>query len=189
VYAHQPQSSLIVYQFLESKAVAVLLTTHLSSTHLSFLVETKILSCTHEAESVGVAHAPPPALDTYNSVALGKHAELDRIHDTPLQAAVDVLLPGAGVEVRLVFVEVERIHAAVQVCVLSQLAQRIDRVTLRHTLEAIALRVTMIMGQTGRYLDTRRAVVPLERVSSGRVHTLGSLPRGQDQDSTGVLLQ
>src|SRR5690242_10467602 len=34
-----------------------------------------------------------------------------------------------------------------------------------HTRDAIALRVTIIMGQTGRYLETRRAVVPLMHVS------------------------
>lgn len=33
------------------------------------------------------------------------------------------------------------------------------------TLDAVALRVTMMIGQTGRYLETSRAVVPLRHVS------------------------
>jgi hypothetical protein len=32
---------------------------------------------------------------------------------------------------------------------------------MKLTLQAVALRETMMMGQTGRYLETRRAVVPL----------------------------
>jgi hypothetical protein len=39
------------------------------------------------------------------------------------------------------------------------------RCAARLTLEAEALRVTMMMGHTGRYLETRRAVVPLMHVN------------------------
>jgi len=55
----------------------------------------------------------------------------------------------------------------------------------------MALRVTMIMGQTGRYLETRRAVVPLKPISYiiDTPKNPINLPSGQDEDGTGVLLQ
>jgi hypothetical protein len=37
------------------------------------------------------------------------------------------------------------------------------------TREAIALRLTMMIGHTGRYLETRRAVVPLRIVSDCQI--------------------
>jgi hypothetical protein len=89
-----------------------------TSTHSSFHIKTEILGRLHKAKGIGVAHAAPPTLNTDDGIALGKHPELDRVHDTPLQAAVDVLLPGAGVEVGLGFVKVEGVHSAVQVGIL-----------------------------------------------------------------------
>jgi hypothetical protein len=47
----------------------------------------------------------------------------------------------------------------------------LHRIRKKLTLAAISLRVTMMMGQTGRYLETRRAVVPLMLV---RIYTYTS---------------
>jgi hypothetical protein len=65
-----------------------------------------------------VAHATAPALYADNRVAFVQNAELDCVHDAVLQAAVDVFLPGDGLEVGLLFVEVEGIDAAVEMRVL-----------------------------------------------------------------------
>lgn len=55
----------------------------------------------------------------------------------------------------------------------------------------MGLRVTMRMGQTGRYLERRRAVFPLVNQSTGlfyiAIFTKGEhLPGGQDENGTGV---
>lgn len=54
----------------------------------------------------------------------------------------------------------------------------------------MGLRVTMMMGHTGRYLEMRRAVLPLKQLA-GFINHLRSrfLPGGQDKDGTGVELQ
>lgn len=85
---------------------------------LSLLVQTKVLRRWDNAEGVGVAHTSPPALYTDNGVALAQNAELDSVHDAPLEAAVDILLPRARLEVGLLLGEVEGVHTAVQVRVL-----------------------------------------------------------------------
>jgi hypothetical protein len=86
------------------------------------LVKTKVLLGWDDAERVGVAHSSSPALHADNGITLAKNTELDRVHDTPLQTAVNVLLPWLGLEVRLLFGEVEWVNAAVQVGVLLELA-------------------------------------------------------------------
>lgn len=65
-----------------------------------------------------MAHSSSPALDTDDGIALAKNAELDGVHDTPFQTAVDILLPWRGVEVGLLLREVERVDATVQMRVL-----------------------------------------------------------------------
>jgi len=85
---------------------------------LRVLVQAQILLSRNNTEGVGVAHTTPPALYADHGSTLGENTELDRIHDTPLEAAVDVLLPGGLVEVGLVFGEVEGIDTAVQMRVL-----------------------------------------------------------------------
>ena len=72
-----------------------------------------------------MAHASPPALHTDDRIALAEHTELDGVHDTPLQAAVNVLLPWLCLEVGLLFGEIEWVDAAVQVRVLLILAMGI----------------------------------------------------------------
>ena len=72
-----------------------------------------------------MSHASPPALHTDDRVALAEHTELDGVHDTPLQTAVNVLLPWLRLEVGLLFGEIERVYAAVQVRVLLKLAMGI----------------------------------------------------------------
>ena len=108
-----------------------------------------------------MAHSSSPALDTDHRIALVKDTELDGVHDTPLQTTVNVFLPWSGVEVRLLLGEIEWVYATIQVRILPELVECIYREFLILTREAMALRVTMMMGQTGRYLETRRAVVPL----------------------------
>lgn len=108
-----------------------------------------------------MAHSSSPALDTDHRVALVKDTKLDGIHDSPLQTAVNVFLPWSGVEVWLLFGEIEGVYAAIQVRVLPELVQPFTHGFRELTRAAMALRVTMMMGQTGRYLETRRAVVPL----------------------------
>lgn len=68
-----------------------------------------------DAESVGVAETTPPALDANDGVALLEHTELEGVADTPLEALVDILLPGNLLEVGLGLVVVEGVDAAVQV--------------------------------------------------------------------------
>jgi hypothetical protein len=69
----------------------------------------------HDAESVGVAETTPPALDADDGVALLEHTKLESVADTPLEALVDILLPGNLLEVGLLLVVVEGVDAAVQV--------------------------------------------------------------------------
>lgn len=63
-------------------------------------------------------HATAPALNADDGVAAVQYTELDSVHDTPLEAAVDILLPGLGLEVGLLLVEQEGVHATVQVRIL-----------------------------------------------------------------------
>ena len=85
---------------------------------LSFLIQPKVLGGWDDAQRVGVTHATPPSLDTDDSVSFAQDTELDRVHDAPLQTAVDVLLPGGAVEVWLVLGEPEGVHAAIEMRVL-----------------------------------------------------------------------
>jgi hypothetical protein len=90
--------------------------------YLCLLVQTKILCRRNNAEGVGVAHTSPPALDTDNRVALAQNTELDSVHDTPLEAAVDILLPWALLEVGLLLREEEGVYTTVQVGILQKSA-------------------------------------------------------------------
>jgi hypothetical protein len=79
------------------------------------LIESKVLGSRHNAQSVGVAHTSTPALDTDDSVTLAEHTKLDSVHDTPLETAVDILLPWFALEVGLVLGEIEGVDTTVQV--------------------------------------------------------------------------
>lgn len=68
-----------------------------------------------------MAHTAAPALDTDDVVTLVDDTELETVVDTPLEAAVDVLLPDLDVEVGLLLGEGEGPDATVQVRVLFQL--------------------------------------------------------------------
>jgi len=67
-----------------------------------------------------VAHATPPALYTDNGLVLWQDTKLDRVLDTPLETTVDILLPRDGLEVGLVFGEVEGVDTTVEVRILEQ---------------------------------------------------------------------
>lgn len=115
-----------------------------------------------------MALASAPTLDTDNVVSLVDDTELDTVGDSPLEAAVNVLLPDLDVEVGLVLGEEEGPDATVKVRIL-QTDQSTQFMTIddiknwQLTLEALGLRVTIRMGHTGRYLERRRAVLPLHR--------------------------
>ena len=113
-----------------------------------------------------MTHASSPALHTYDGVALVQHAELYGVHNTPCKAAVDILLPRSCAEVGFRLREVEGVDTTVEMRVLFKLVEVRKREMISVlTREAIAFRVTMMIGQTGRYLETRRAVLPLVIVS------------------------
>lgn len=89
-----------------------------SNTNFLLLTNSQVLDiCLDDPQGVGVTHAALPALDDNKGVALGHNLELQRLGHTPLDAAVDVLLPVDLGEVRLLLVEVEGVDAAVQVTV------------------------------------------------------------------------
>jgi len=65
-----------------------------------------------------MAHSTPPALNADHRIALTQDTEFDGVHDTPLQAAVNIFLPGLCAEVWLLFREDKGVNASVKVCVL-----------------------------------------------------------------------
>ena len=65
-----------------------------------------------------MAHAAPPALHANDGLALAQNTKLNGVHDTPCEAAVDILLPGVGLEVGLLLGEQEGVDTTVQVRVL-----------------------------------------------------------------------
>lgn len=86
------------------------------------LVQAKVLLSRDHTNGVGVALSAAPALDTDDVVALVDDAELESVVDTPLEAAVHILLPDLNVEVGLGLGECEGPDATVQVRVLSCLS-------------------------------------------------------------------
>lgn len=46
-----------------------------------------------DSEGVGVTHAALPALDNDNGVTGGEDVELESVVDSPLDSAIDILLP------------------------------------------------------------------------------------------------
>ena len=70
-----------------------------------------------------MAHSSSPALHADDWIALAENTELDGVHDSPLQTAVNILLPWLGLEVWLLLGEVEWVYAAVQVGILHRLAK------------------------------------------------------------------
>ena len=70
-----------------------------------------------DAEGVSVAHTALPALNDDDGVTDCEHVKLDSALDTPLDAAVDILLPIDLIEVGLGLGEQERVDTAVQVTV------------------------------------------------------------------------
>lgn len=97
--------------------------------------QAEVLLSGHHTNGVGVAHTTTPSLDADDGVTLVDDAKLETVVDTPLEAAVDILLPDLDVEVRLVLGEVERPHTAVQVGILeilvSQQRQSVVELDLR----------------------------------------------------------
>ena len=65
-----------------------------------------------------MTHTASPSLDANDGISLVEDTELDCVHDTPLQAAIHILLPWLAVEVGLGLGKVEGIDTTVQVRVL-----------------------------------------------------------------------
>ena len=65
-----------------------------------------------------MAHTASPSLDANDGVSLVEDTEFDCVHDAPLQAAIDILLPRLAVEVGLGLGKVEGVDTTVQVGVL-----------------------------------------------------------------------
>lgn len=110
--------------------------------------------------------ASTPALNADNVITFVQNAQLDRFEETPLETAVDIFLPISIGEVGLLLRVYEGIDTTVKVRILSRSSQHTSERTVgRLTRAAVGLRVTMIIGQIGRYLETRRADWPLRIVS------------------------
>lgn len=69
-----------------------------------------------------MAHTSSPALYANDWIALVENTELNGVHNSPLQTAVNILLPWFSLEVWLRLGEVKWIYAAVQVGILQKLA-------------------------------------------------------------------
>ena len=67
-----------------------------------------------------MAHTTPPALHADDGITLVENTELDRVHDAPLETAVNILLPWGLLEVGLLLGEEEGVDATVQVGVLQR---------------------------------------------------------------------
>ena len=91
---------------------------------MDLLRESEVLLSGDHTDSVSVAHTAAPALNTDDVVALVDNTELETVVDTPLEAAVDILLPDLDVEVGLLLGEVEGPDTTVQVGVLRKVSQR-----------------------------------------------------------------
>ena len=114
--------------------------------------------------------APTPALNTDNVITFVQNAQLDGLEKTPLETAVDIFLPISIGEVRLLLRVYEGVDTTVEVGILSKSSQQPpERTVGRLTRAAVELRVTMIIGQIGRYLETKRADWPLHIVSVKRI--------------------
>lgn len=84
----------------------------------NLLRQAEVLLSRDHTDGVGVALATAPALDTDDVVALVDDAELETVVDTPLETAVNILLPDLDVEVGLLLGEEEGPDTTVQVGVL-----------------------------------------------------------------------
>ena len=72
----------------------------------------------YNTNSIRMAHSATPALNTDYRVTGRNDLELECFFDTPFQPAIDVLLPDLHIEVGLLFGEVKRVDAAVEVRIL-----------------------------------------------------------------------
>ena len=65
-----------------------------------------------------MSHATAPTLHTDYSIPMIEDAELDGVHDTPLESVINILLPWHFIEIWLLFREDEGVDATIQVRVL-----------------------------------------------------------------------
>jgi hypothetical protein len=90
----------------------------LSTLRSCLKVQPKVLSSGDDTERIRVAHSASPSLDTNDGISLVEDTKFDCIHDAPLQATIDILLPWLAVEVGLGLGKVEGVDTTVQVGVL-----------------------------------------------------------------------
>ena len=88
---------------------------------LHLLSQAEVLLSRDHTDGVGVAHTAAPSLDTDDVVTLVDDAELEGVVDTPLETAVNILLPDLDVEVGLLLGEEEGPDTTVQVRVLESI--------------------------------------------------------------------
>ncbi len=127
-----------------------------------------------------------PTLHGDDLIPLVEYPKADRFSNTPLQAKIHVLLPVRLVKVRLPSRVQEWINATIEMRILKQEVSK-DSISMRDlafTRDAVALRVTMMMGHTGRYFETKRADSPLSQYQHSAPHVIADdvIPRGQDQN-------
>lgn len=71
------------------------------------------MPCGHTADSVGMPLATSPPLDTDDHFAFFENVEVNGLLDTPLEAAIDILLPVGFIKVGLLLGEEKRVDTAV----------------------------------------------------------------------------
>ena len=121
------------------------------------LKQTQVFRSRYHTDRVGVALPTAPALHTNHQIILLQNAKIDGILDAPLEAAINILLPVCFIEVGLLLRVEEGVDTSVKVGILDIVSAPISSHQVLLTLEAVGLRVTIMMGQTGRYFETIRA--------------------------------
>lgn len=85
----------------------------------SFAGQTKVLRCRYDTKRIRMAFATTPALDADDVVTFTQDSQFDGLEDTPLQTAINILLPIGLVEVRLLLREQEGINPTIEMRILS----------------------------------------------------------------------
>ena len=109
-----------------------------------------------------MTHSTSPPLNAHHRISLGQDAKLDALLNPPAQTSIHILLPIGSVKVWFLFGKEEWVNTTVEVRVLCLGVNYLFKDSWRIlTREAVGFRVTMRMGQIGRYFDIKRAELPL----------------------------
>lgn len=109
--------------------------------------------------------AATPALDADDVITSAQDTELYSFANPPFKAAIHILLPIIPAEVGLLLWENEWIDTTIQMGILSNMLVSLAWMLGfgKLTRAAVGLRVTMMIGQMGRYFEIRRAEEPLRQ--------------------------